>query len=287
MAIVAASKLMSRCLAALASALFLVGCTFPGTVEARVFTTGLKSGQTLRFEVHTVVSGTLTAGPTQLPVNSDQRVSETLRVDSLDRSGTASVTLTIDTITDSSGAALTSRPPPVTLKIASDGRILSGSGAQLGGRLPSLPGTDQLTPILAGHAVKPGDSWDRKYERPNPFGSGGFHLSTRNKYLRDEDVSGRSAAVIDSTLSGPVDFTIDFSKLPVAQPGLGQGPVHYVGTVSSKNRYWLQNGTSQVLKASATGDYSLAYAVVVPPNQAGGPQQVSFSGRIKTDLSRL
>jgi len=278
---------MSRWIAALASALLVVGCEFPGTVKARAFTTGLQAGQSIHYQVHTVVSGTLTAGSSQLPVNSDQRVSETLRVDAVDRAGTAGVTLTTDTITDSSGAALTTKPGPVKLKIGADGRILAGSGAQLGGRLPSLPGPDQLTPILPGHPVKPGDSWDKTYQRPNPYGTGAFSLTAHNKYVRDEAVAGRQAAVIDSTLTGPLDFTIDFSKIPSLPPGSATGAVHYVGSVNSKNRYWLDIGSSSVLKASASGDYSLTYAIVVPANQAGGPQQVSFSGRIKTDLNRL
>lgn len=63
--------------------------------------------------------------------------------------------------------------------------------------------------------------------------------------------------------------------------------MHYVGSINSKNRYWLDAGSSRVLKASPNGDYSLTYAIVVPANQADGPQQVSFSGRIKTDLARL
>jgi hypothetical protein len=173
------------------------------------------------------------------------------------------------------------------LRIAADGRILAGSGTQLGGRLPSLPGTDQLTPVLAGHPVKPGDTWDKEYGRPSPYGSGGFNLNTHNRYVRNEEVGSHEAAVIDSTLGGSLDFTIDFSKLHAPQPGVASGPVHYVGKVSSKHRYWLQSDTSQVLKASTTGDYSLTYAIVAPPNQAGGPQQVAFSGRIKSDLNRL
>ena len=279
---------MSRWIAALASTLLVVGCELPGTVKARAFTTGLTAGQSVRYQVHTVVSGTLTAGASQLPVDSDQRVSQTLRVDSVDKAGTATVTLTTDTITDSSGAALTTKPGPVVLKIGADGRILAGSGAQLGGRLPSLPGTDQLTPILPGHPVKPGDSWDRSYVRPNPYGAGAFSLTAHNKYVRDETVGGHAAAVIDSTLTGPLDFTIDFSKIPNLQPGAATGAVHYVGSVNSKNRYWLSTaGRGGVLKSSASGDYSLPYAVVVSTSQAGGPQQVSFSGRIRTDLNRL
>jgi hypothetical protein len=283
---------MSRCLAALASAFCLAACSVPGTVQARAFTTGFKVGQTIRYNVHTTVTGSLSIGGQQLPLNSDQTLAEKLEVKSVDGAGNATIdVIAEDRIDAATGGGATLKPAPVRLVIGSDGRIRSGATAQPGGRVPSIPGSDQLTPILPGKAVKPGDSWDRRYDRLNPYGPGGFSFTSHNRYLKDEAVGDRQAAVIESTVGGPIDFTIDFSKLPnpAAKPPSvpAQSPVHYTGAISSTTRYWVDLSSNEVLKASGSGTYTLAYSVAPAAGQASGPQQVNFNGRIKTDLTRL
>jgi hypothetical protein len=180
----------------------------------------------------------------------------------------------------------------VTLQIGPDGRIRSGAAAQLGGPIPTIPGSDQLTPLLSSKPVKPGDSWDLSYSRPNPYGSGAFQFATHNRYLRDDSISGRPAAVIESALRGPIDFTIDFSKLPVApaptSPPVSSppGPIHYTGSVSSTATYWIALDDHQLLKSASSGTYALAYGMAGPAGVAGA-QQVTFNGAIKTDLTKL
>ena len=71
---------MSRVFAALASLLFLAGCAFPGTVPARAFTTGFKAGDTIRYRVHTVISGSILVSAQAIPVNSDVTLTEVLHV---------------------------------------------------------------------------------------------------------------------------------------------------------------------------------------------------------------
>src|SRR5579859_7103954 len=164
---------MSRLLAALAAAGLLSACSVPGTVEARAFTTGFKAGETIRYRVHTTVAGSLSLAAQQLPLSSDQSITEQLQVKSVDRSGVATVQLSVvDLVQQATGAGGTATPPPVTLRIGPDGRIRSGAAAQLGGPIPSIPGSDQLTPLLPSRPVKPGDGWDEKYSRPNPYGGG-------------------------------------------------------------------------------------------------------------------
>jgi hypothetical protein len=279
---------MSRCLATLASMLFLAGCAFPGTVQARAFTTGFKAGETIRYRVHTTVSGSLLIGAQQIPLNSDQTLTQVLKVQSVDQSGAATVEVTIqDVVGDAVGGTTTITPAPVILQIGPDGRIQSGAAAQIGGRIPSIPGSDQLTPVLPGHPVKPGDSWDKAYSRPNPYGSGEISFTTHNRYVKDEAVGGRDAAVIDTT-QGPIDFTIDFSRLPVAAGATKPtGVIHYSGSIDSSHRYWISLADQQVLKSTGTGTYRLSYAVQVPIGQAGGPQQIDLNGQNKTDLTRI
>jgi hypothetical protein len=285
-------ELMSRPLAALAAVAVLAACSVPWAVQARAFTTGFKAGETIRYSVHTTVSGSLTLGAQELPLNSDQTLTEKVQVKSVDRSGTATVEVSVvDPVKSATGAASAAAPAPTTLKIASDGRILAGAAAQLGGPIPSIPGSDQLTPLLSTKPVKPGDSWSIDYMRPNPYGSGGFHFSGRTRYLRNDAVGGEQAAVMETTLGGAIDFTIDFSKLPAPQTpanppaAVPQGPVHYTGSVTSITTYWVALTSEQVLKASASGSYALDYGLA-SAGGVSGPQQVAFNGTIRTDLTQ-
>lgn len=285
----AASKLMSRCLAALALLLLLMGCSIPGTVQARAFSTGFKAGDTIRYRIHTTASGTIQAGSQQVPISSDHTLAEIIQVASVDAAGAATLTVTTEDVTGNATAGSGSTAPTsATMVIGSDGRIKSGAATQLNGRVPSLPGLDQLTPIFPGHSVKPGDTWTSEDSRPNPFGAGGFNFTAHNRYVKDEAVGGSSAAVVDTILEGPVDFTIDFTKVAGAiTTGAQAAPIHYTGSVNNSRRYWVDLASHQVLKSTASGTYQLTYALTVPAGQAGGPQQVDFSGKIKTDLVRI
>jgi hypothetical protein len=283
---------MSRTLAALAAAAVLAACSVPGTAQARAFTTGFKAGDTIRYRVHTTLSGSLGLAAQQLPLNSDQTLTQKLDVKSVDGSGTATIQLSVvDLVQQATGAPGASNPAPVTLQIGSDGRIRSGAAAQLGGPIPSIPGSDQVTPLLTDKPVRPGDSWDLKYSRPNPYGSGSFQLAGHSRYLRDEPVSGHQAAVIQTKLTGPLDFSIDFAKLPVppapTNPPVSSptGPVHYTGNVASTSTYWIDLDSRQVLKSTASGSYVLNYGLATAG--VSGPQQVTFNGTIRTERSRL
>lgn len=282
---------MSRVYAAVTSLLFLAACGFPGTVEARAFTTGFKAGETIRYRLHESLTGTLLLGAQQLPLNVDQTLTQVLRVRSVDKSGSATVEVSIeDAIGNAAGSTTTIKPPPVELQIGPDGRIRSASGAQIGGPIPSIPGSDQLTPILPGHPVKPGDCWDKDYSRPNPYGSGQIGFTTHSCYVKDEAAAGLKAAVVDTTLRSPIDFSVDFSQLPAAvkrpTPAL-VGLVHYSGSIDSSQRYWLQLPDHQLLRSTGSGKYRLSYSLSVAAGQASGPQQIDVNGEIKTALNRI
>lgn len=97
--------------------------------------------------------------------------------------------------------------PPVEIRITSDGRVLnvkngmrygSGSPAGLGvGR-----GSGLISAVLPDRPVKPGDTWERKYDQLNPFGSGAIHITAKSTYLRDEWFAGVNAAVVETASTG-------------------------------------------------------------------------------------
>ena len=152
--------------------------------------------------------------------------------------------------------------------------------------MPSIPGSDQITPVYPGRSVKAGDNWDVKYGRKNPFGTGQFSLTAHNRYLKDETVEGHTAAVIETALEGPMDFTIDFSKVPAGTVPPVAGPIHYTASISSTRQYWVDPSGNQVIKSTGSGTYRLSYTLVAASG-ASGPQQVDFNGKIKTDLTRI
>jgi len=280
---------MSRRWAALAAVSLTTACSVLPTVQPRVFTTGFKAGETIRYTVHTTVAGSLTLGSQQVPLNSDRTLTETLKVKAVDHAGVATLEVTSeDPVQAATGAAPAS--PPATLQVGRDGRIRSGGAAALGGPIPAIPGSDQLTPVLASKPVSPGDRWDLDYQRPNPYGDGTFKFASHNRYLRREAVSGRQAAVFETRLQGPLDFTIDFSRLPAPTTPTNPptvtptGPIHYTGTVSSTMTYWVDLESLQVLKESGGGAYLLDYGLAEPG--VSGPQQVTFNGTVTTDLER-
>jgi hypothetical protein len=268
---------MSRSIAGLAAVLLLAGCALPGTVQARAFTTGFKAGETIRYRLHTTVSGFLQLGSQQIPLTSDQTLAMVLDIVSVDPAGTATVKVTTEDVIGNSGGSPGGDQAPVTVEIASDGRIKSGHATQPSGRVPSIPGSDQLTPVLSSQEVKPGDHWDLPYSRPNPFGPGTLSFTAHSRYVKDEALAGKAAAVIDTSLEGQIDFTIDTSQLPT----------HYVGTFSSSRRYWVDLAGHQVLKSTGTATYRVAYAITAPAGQASGPVQLEFIGQVKSELTRI
>ncbi|MEX2406923.1 MAG: hypothetical protein WD834_06250, partial [Actinomycetota bacterium] len=112
--------------------------------------------------------------------------------------------------------------PPVEMRVAPDGRILSiddvsFAGLEQGG-LPGqggMPGMDQVTPLLPedGAPVAPGDTWDTSYSQDFPFGEGSIDYDVHSTYLRNQEVGGVDAAVIRSTMTVPLDFSFRMKDL--------------------------------------------------------------------------
>ncbi|MEX2203060.1 MAG: hypothetical protein WD965_03120 [Actinomycetota bacterium] len=112
--------------------------------------------------------------------------------------------------------------PPVEMRVAPDGRILSIEDVSFAdvesGGLPgqgSLPGMNQVTPLLPedGAPVAPGDTWDASYSQDFPFAEGSIDYDVHSTYLRNEEIGGVDAAVIRSTMTVPIDLSFRMKDL--------------------------------------------------------------------------
>src|SRR2546430_407668 len=208
----------------LAAVLFLVvsGCGSIGSVQAHSISLAYKAGDTYKYALHAVLSYTIGAEGFSIPFNLDMTGKETIAVKSVDSSGTADLTvdltdLTVKTTTNgTTNTTTTTTATTVEMKVGSDGRIVSVNGGSFSnGSLPGLSGTEGglVSAILPDKAVKPGDTWTKDYDQANPTGTGSVHVTSKNKYGRDEQVKSVNTAVVQSNLASNIDLTLDMSAL--------------------------------------------------------------------------
>ena len=181
-------------------------------VQAQNLALAYHTGDTYRYTLHT--SSVLTfGGPTDLTAL------ETITVQSVDSSGTVSLSIalshaTIKSSDNSFANSVNGKPiPAVDINIAADGRILANgllvsSTSGVGGSF--TPG------VVPDKPVKPGDTWSKDFDQVNPFGTGSSHIATHSKYVRNESLQGINAAVVETTSNETFDLTIDVSKIPGA-----------------------------------------------------------------------
>ena len=170
-----------------------------GSIGAQAHTISLayKAGDTYKYTLHTVLDYKIGAEGFAIPFNLEMTGKQTITVKSVDSSGTADVTvelgdLSVKTTTNGvTNTTTTGAPTNFEMKVASDGRIVAVNGSSFtNGSLPGVSGTGGglVTAILPDHAVKPGDTWTKDYDQANPMGTGAVHMTSKNKYLRDEQV---------------------------------------------------------------------------------------------------
>jgi hypothetical protein len=227
------------------------------------------SGDAYKYALHSTATDTVDAGVMSIPISFDLTAHETVTVKSVDSSGTADLSISLSNLTIKSSAngitnTTTGTPTPIIdLKVAADGRILGITGNPFGSSpftAFSGSGGSFMSAVLPDNAVKPGDTWSKDYDQANAMGSGNIHVATKSKYLRDESVSGVSAAVVETTSTASINITIDMSKLMAglgsstpAMPGGALGSLTITGTTSSDVTTWVDPGGHRVLKSHMTG----------------------------------
>lgn len=269
-------NLARRLAAALTLALFAACAGFGAPPKLEVKWT---AGKTFKYHVHAIVDGKLATAAGSLPVHADQRVDEVMSVDSVDH-GIGSLTVIQ---TDADGKTLVYK-----MRVAADGRILSGGQSTASRNLPTIPGLDQPVPVLAGRPISPGDKWKTSYTRPNPLSDGTVTEQLAGAYLRAERLGTTDTAVIENRVAGQLDFSLDVSRL-AGSPGVSTAPaggqVAYRGTVNSTDTYWLEKSGSRVVKVTRKGHYSIAYDFSALQQQGAGVgiDKLQFDGDVTVE----
>src|ERR1700694_4058942 len=164
-------------------AAFLVVACGAVPAQARTLSLAFHGGDTYKYAFHSTTKQTILMSGTTIPTNIELTAGEAVKVNSVDSSGVADLSLTVSNVTIKSTSAgvttTTSGVPAMTLdvKIAADGRIVSTDGNPLAGSNPffafSSPGGGFfVTAVLPTNAVKVGDSRSKDYDQANPAGTG-------------------------------------------------------------------------------------------------------------------
>jgi hypothetical protein len=227
----------------------------------------LAAGQTYTYKTTIAMNAKMSFLGHTVPVDSQLTATMTWRVQAVDPSGIADVDVQLSDVHETvNGQSVPAGQIPAselhsTMRIAKDGSIVSGSGfgsiGGVSGAGSNVPGTDQLAPLLPGHDVHPGNTWSKTYDSNLPYGMGHVHYKTHSTYVRNEDVSGVSAAVIETKMSVPLNMKMDLAQVLQQSGEAGQLPagahpvVTYRGRVGGTSTGWFDPNSRQLLKTSA------------------------------------
>jgi hypothetical protein len=266
--------------------------------EGTAFALSLVQGQTYHYQMGLTFNGTVSAGGQQVPFNMKASESISWKIDSVDQDGVANVTMSIEKLsaTVNGVRSPSDLPPPVKIRVARDGRVLTAGNIALAGQGDAgtlFPGSDQFVPLLPDHPVQPGDYWTKNFDQDFPFGSGHLRYVTRNLYVRDEMVNGVNAAVISSSVKLPLDFSIDLHELAkaIGQAG-GQVPsgakMIFGGSADVTTLAWLDVQHGELVKSSGNGRIDMTVELKgVPDLQNLGAAKIGIAGNISVDVTNL
>jgi hypothetical protein len=283
-------------------AFFAVACgAVP--VQAKSLTLAYHAGDTYRYTFHSITRQTMDAGGMTIPTEIETSAKETVKVKSVDPSGTAdlAITLTNSVLKSTSGTITTTTTglldTTIDVSVAADGRILSMDGTQYAGSNPFLAfsGIGEgffVTAVLPTNAVKPGDTWSKDYSQAVPDGSGSIQITSHSKYLRDESINGINAAVVETTSNGSIDVSLGVPQPASGQPSvspLGGGTftgLTMKGTVTADVTTWIDPSDHRILRTHATetndGTMTFDMSGQNPLPMLSGP--ITTKGSSTTDL---
>ena len=276
-----------------------------GSAAAQPLALAFTEGDSTSYAIHMTMDGTVSSDLLgDLPMKMDMSEVVTWKVTNVDQDGVATVQVTIDEMSGSvDGTSIPSTAtdlPPIEIKIAPDGRILSAAGFALGGAEQTqgfgFPGMGQLTPILpdGGEAVAPGDTWSKHFSQDFPFGHGTIEYTAESTYDRNETVNGRDAAVIVTHMTVPMDFTVEMKDLLDAASGSGfdasgltgadalaNASIGYRGTGTITQTSYVDLAAKELLKSDSSGDFDISMNIAGIPGFDGA---ITFNGTFTQSL---
>lgn len=275
----------------------VAGCGSFGAPQAHTLSLGFKAGDSYKYKFHATSKQTVGMSTMSMPVEVDMSATEAVKVNSVDSSGVADLTLTLSDFTlksVSAGVTNTTTGLPmntVDVKLRADGTVvgLNGSDMTTGsplGAFSGLGGGFFIAAVLPDHAVKAGDTWTKSYDQKDASGNGTVHITSNSKYLRDETVNGISAAVVETKSDG----TIDMAVSPAAAGTTATGGVSIHGTFTTDVTTWIDPSGHRIIKSHST---STDDATVTLPEVTGPPAQqnpivqgpITTKGSGTTDLN--
>ncbi|HXY72480.1 MAG TPA: hypothetical protein VEM41_08050 [Actinomycetota bacterium] len=246
-------------------------------------------GQTSRFHFATHEDLTLSSGGQSFPVDATVSADMQLRVLSVDSNGTATVRITYSNATATvSGRTQSTTIPPVTAKMTSNGQMTTTSGAPIaGGQLggPFTGGSSQLSAILPSGSVRVGDTWSKSLST-TIFGSP-VTISVHGTFLRKENVGDVDAAVIRTTTTAPMDYTVKLAdyaglfglKSSQVPPG---AEMAFSGHTSGTATTWIDTGQKKMVKTSTT---EFVDATATLSGIPGGTGALGIKGTVSLTLT--
>ncbi len=288
-------------IALLGAIIALGACGSLGPAQPHTLSLAYKAGDTYKYRFHSSTKQTVTMSGESLPTQIDIAANESVKVNSVDGSGTADLSITFSDFTVKSVAAgvtntTTGLPSNTTeVEIAADGTISSVAGNQIQSGNPlalfsGFGGGFFISAVLPDHPVKPGDTWSKSYDQamPSTFMSGSSHITSDSTYLRDETLNGVTAAVVETRSTGTIDAK-GSPEAAGAPPGNITMNVDFTTDVTT----WIDPGGHRIMKSHGTShdqgtvDFSnpsTTHPGISPtPLPVMGP--ISSSGDSTTDLT--
>ncbi len=248
-------------------------------VHAQTLTLAYKTGATYHYTIHMTSNYAVSSGAINEPAKLDMKAKETVKVNSVDSSGVADVsvmfsdsTMTMTMGNSQSKTTITQTQamfPTLDVKIAADGRVLSVNGTSISADLSFGVGMGNgiVSAVLPDSAVKPGDTWSKTYDQPGPLGSGSIRITANSKYLRNEKFHGVQAAVVETKSSANIEFTQTLN----GQPGAGGGSsLSLNGTTTADVTSWIDPSAHRLLKTlmNANSELTMSMSMGAPPGSA-------------------
>ena len=264
-------------------------------LSAHPISLAFKTGDTYSYKLHARLDYTIGTQGLSVPFKLELNAKDTVKVNSVDSSGVADVTINLTDITIKSTINNTddthaAKSETVNLKVTSDGHIVSVNGKELtSGSLPDLTGMGNglISAVLPSGDVRVGDTWTKTYDSKPPKGSGTIHVKTDTKYVRDEKVGSVQTAVVESKITSAIDITFDASSLglpmmsPRATPTSPMAQnVSMKGTLTSTVTSWIDTAGHRIVKSHSTGktDATLNLSMSSPGSATAFNGPITFKG---------